>query len=232
MTARYDGIDDWYQAWVTQLSEDPALTALLAMADPCGSTDTLLDLGCGEGRVARALASGGASVVGVDLSAGLLDRARAAEVLESTGRRGISYIEGDAATTSWWNGTPFDGVVSNMALSDIEDLNGALETVAAVLAEGGWFAFTILHPCFPGSGDWLPSWSPGGYFEERWWSTGRDGVRGRVGAHHRTLSSYLNALVQAGLSIETTSEPEPPTADVPTWLGIKCRRTQPKNPPR
>ena len=176
--------------------------------------------------MARALADRGASVVGIDVSCALIDRVRAVEASSSLG---VSYFEADAATRSWWDGTPFDGVVSNMALSDIEDLDASLETVASVLGADGWFAFTILHPCFPGSDDKLPSWSPTGYFDERWWTTRGDGVRGRVGAHHRTLSSYLNALVAAGLAIETTAEPGPPTVAVPTWLAVKCRRSKTRN---
>jgi hypothetical protein len=34
---------------------------------------------------------------------------------------------------------------------DIDDLAGSLSTVAAVLRPGGWFAASIVHPCFPGN---------------------------------------------------------------------------------
>ncbi|HAL49192.1 MAG TPA: class I SAM-dependent methyltransferase, partial [Dehalococcoidia bacterium] len=46
------------------------------------------------------------------------------------------------------------------------------------------------------------------YFAEGFWrSENPDGVRGKVGAHHRTLSTYLNGLVEAGLSLERLVEP-------------------------
>lgn len=115
-----------------------------------------------------------------------------------------------------------------MALSDIEDLDGTLQAVATILGADGWFVFSIMHPCFPGTDQKLPSWPPGGYFDERWWTTEGDGVRGRVGAHHRTLGNYLNSLIRAGLSIECTDEPGYPTVAVPTWLAVKCRRAQHK----
>jgi len=55
----------------------------------------------------------------------------------------------------------YDGVLCNMALMDIDDLEGTLSTVAAVLAPGGWFSFSVFHPCYPGGpeGSWsgLPS---------------------------------------------------------------------------
>jgi hypothetical protein len=40
-------------------------------------------------------------------------------------------------------------------------------------------------------------------------------VRIRVGASHRTLSTYLNALIDAGFSLERVVEPPAP---VPTFL--------------
>lgn len=221
MVARYDAAGGWYQDWVGDLVDDPPMEAMLALAGQCAGA-RVLDVGCGEGRGARALAGRGASVTGIDVSADLIDRARSAE---TTNPLGITYLLADAATPSWWDGTTFDGVVSNMVLSDLGDLPASLATVAAVLTPGGWFAFTMLHPCFPGSTGRLPSWSSNGYFDERWWTTGGDGVRGRVGAHHRTLSTYLNALTLARLAIETAAEPGPPAAEVPTWLALKCRRT-------
>ena len=71
----------------------------------------------------------------------------------------------------------YDGVLCNMALMDIDDLEGTLSTVAAVLAPGGWFSFSVCHPRYPGGpeGSWsgLPSWprsaaTPGGALEHGW----------------------------------------------------------------
>jgi hypothetical protein len=54
----------------------------------------------------------------------------------------------------------------------------------------------------------LPSWpSDGSYFDERWWNTGGSGCRGQVGVYHRILSSYLNALVDAGFEPTSFAEP-------------------------
>lgn len=87
----------------------------------------VLDLACGHGQFSRALAGRRASVTAVDLSGRLLARAREIEAREPVG---IRYLEGDAANPSWWDGEPFDGVVCNMALMDIDDLDGAMGTVA------------------------------------------------------------------------------------------------------
>ena len=133
---------------------------------------------------------------------------------------------GDATTTDWWDGDPFDGVVCNMALMDIDDLSGALATVFAVLVAGGWFSLSILHPCFPGGpsdgGSGLSSWPPEhGYTWEGLWNTDGIGVRGHASVNHRMLSTYLNALLTAGFDLEEVTEPP---SDVPRFLAVRCRR--------
>jgi SAM-dependent methyltransferase len=197
--ARYDGIADWCAEFTKDW--DAELNALLP-ADIGGQR--VLDLACGNGTASHLLARRGALVTGLDLSARMLDRARQIQAGEPVE---IRYIHGDAAGTRWRDGTPYDGVLCHMALMAIEDLDGALSTAAAVLAPGGWFSFSVFHPCYPGGpeGSWsgLPSWPPEhGYAREGWWTTRGEGVRGRAGSHHRMLSTYLNAAIGAGLEFE------------------------------
>ena len=83
----------------------------------------------------------------------------------------------------------------------------------------------MVHPCFPGNEAGLSSWPPErSYFAEGWWTSAAHnpaGVRIRVGSSHRTLSTYLNALVESGFSLERIVEPPAP---VPTFLLLKSRR--------
>lgn len=213
--ARYDGFADWY----AEFTKDWEPLALLP-DDLAGQR--VLDLACGYGTASRYLAGQGARVTGLDISAGLLSRARQMEADQALG---IRYVQGDATSTDWWDGVAFDGAVCNMALMDIDDLNGALSTVASVLTAGGWFSFSVFHPCYPGgpegSSSGLPSWPPeGGYAREGWWSTAGDGIRGRVGANHRMLSTYLNALHGAGLALEEVAERG---SSVPVAFIARCR---------
>jgi SAM-dependent methyltransferase len=213
--ARYDGFADWY----AEFTKDWEPLALLPDDLP---GQRVLDLACGYGTASRYLAGQGARVTGLDISAGLLSRARQ---MEADRAHGIRYVQGDATSTDWWDGVAFDGAVCNMALMDIDDLNGALSTVASVLTAGGWFSFSVFHPCYPGgpegSSSGLPSWPPeSGYACEGWWSTAGDGIRGRVGANHRMLSTYLNALQRAGLALEEVAERG---SSVPVAFIARCR---------
>lgn len=229
-SARYDEIADFYDGVVGDGVTDPATAALLDLASEVRGL-RLLDLACGQGRIARELARRGAHVVGADISEALLDKARAAE---NTGPLGITYLHADATSPGSLAGDIFDGVVCNFGLSDIDDLDAALATIARVLRPGGWFVFSIVHPCFPGwDADAPSSWPPGGaYYDEGWWLARNPGFRGKVGANHRMLSTYLNLLVRHHLSIEEVAEPAPgpewdarmPDADpVPVYLVALCR---------
>lgn len=232
-SARYDGIADFYDGVVADDVSDPATAALLDLA-PSLESARVLDLACGQGRVSRALARGGASVVGIDISDGLLGKARA---VEQRNPFGIKYLRENAARASALQGEQFDGVVCNFGLSDIDDLDGALATVDRVLFNGGWFVFSILHPCFPGwDADAPSSWPPDkGYYTEGWWLAENTGFRGHVGANHRRLATYLNSLARHRLRLEQAIEPEPGDewaartpgqAPVPVYFVARCRTGQ------
>jgi 2-polyprenyl-3-methyl-5-hydroxy-6-metoxy-1,4-benzoquinol methylase len=200
VSARYDGeFAAWYDGWIADPDVDPVVRSLFGViGDVVGRR--ILELGCGQGRIARRLAAGGSEVVGVDLSADML--ANAGET------PGVTYHHASATTTAWWDGTPFDGVVASMALMDIDDLAGAVRTAATTVKPGGWFAWSINHPAFPGIEHVRSSWPTGGsYFDEGLWFTDGVGVRGRVGANHRTLSTYLGTCIAAGFVLEAVDEP-------------------------
>jgi SAM-dependent methyltransferase len=229
--ARYDQIADMYAERSGQTVSDPATAALLELAGSVGGL-RLLEVACGQGRVARELARRGATVTGLDISAALLAKARACEAEEPLG---IRYMYADVTASGLLEGQVFNGVVCNYGLSDIEDLDGLLANVARLLRPGGCFVFSLLHPCFPGwDSDAPSSWPPdGGYHQEGWWLASNTGYRGRVGASHRMISTYLNSLTRHGLALDQAAEPplsqgmkerRPGAAPVPFYFAARCLR--------
>ncbi|MGW4798287.1 class I SAM-dependent methyltransferase, partial [Nonomuraea sp. NPDC004297] len=211
--ARYDEIADFYASGWTDVIDDPASLRLLDLLEPIAGR-RVLEIACGHGRISRELARRGADVVGADISGALIGKAEAAE-RESP--LGVRYLHADVTTGSVPRGLgPFDAVVCSFGLSDIDDLDGAMATTAAALPTGGVLVCSILHPCFPGGRGVSGSW-PGdaAYHAEGWWRADgeRSALRRRVGAQHRTLSTYVNALRRHDLWLDEVAEPEP----APGW---------------
>lgn len=227
----YDEIAEWYDLSVradSLLHElvEPALFALLG--DVSGRR--ICDLACGQGVIARKIAQRNASVVGVDLSTKLLEIARGEEQNEPLG---IVYIHDDAQTLSKLNSAEFEGVVCNMALMDIPDIKATFQQVQRILRSSGTFVCSIVHPCYP-SQRIMNENIVSNYFDEGFWrSDNANGVRGKVGAYHRTLSTYVNNLVEAGLMIQRIVEPRatgrpaervPIHQEVPAAMVFACKK--------
>jgi ubiquinone/menaquinone biosynthesis C-methylase UbiE len=238
MIASYDAIAEWYDTSVTQ--GGPFFQqAVLDLVGAVGGKQ-LCDLACGQGIVARELARRSARVTGIDLSAGLLDIARRYEEDEPLG---VQYRQGDAQVLATITDGSFDGVTCNLALMDIPDPAAVFRAAHRITRAGGWFVFSIIHPCFfPPDSLWVTdddgdvSRKVLGYFSERFWhSYNPAGVRGQVGAHHRMLSTYLNLLVETGWQFERSIEPQgtgkiadrvPGYAEVPVMLAIRCGKPE------
>jgi ubiquinone/menaquinone biosynthesis C-methylase UbiE len=235
----YDKIAEWYDATVREgsLLHDLVLPTLF---DLIGNVEGLhvCDLACGQGVVTRHLAKNGAAVVGVDTSAQLL---AIAERYEADEPLGIVYRHDDAQTLATLPDVAFAGVACNMALMDIADVPAVFRAVHRILRPKGWFVFSITHPCFQTPiSTWMDRpdgtvWRAiRGYFAEVFWhSDNSSGVRGQVGAYHRMLSTYVNALVEAGLCLERLCEPQasghvvgrmPGYGEVPAVLVARCRK--------
>lgn len=221
--ARYDEIAEWYDE-IIRNDTFPGSIALPGVFELLGDVRgrQLCDLACGQGVVARLLAKRGAKVVGIDTSAKLLEIAQRDESIEPLG---IAYVQDDAQSLKTLADATFDSVLCNLALMDIPDIGATLRSVYRVLRPAGVFVFSIVHPCFfPAESRWMNevdgtmSRVVHGYFEEIYWqSDNPNGVRGRVGAHHRTLSTYLNTLMEAGFVLERLLEPQA-TGQIATLL--------------
>lgn len=99
----------------------------------------VLDVGCGAGRHARALASAGGRPVGLDLSAALLRRARAT---------GLPVVRADMRALPIRDGTVDLAVnlFTSFGYFQRDEHHAAvLRGISACLAPGGWFALDFLN---------------------------------------------------------------------------------------
>ena len=173
----------------------------------------ILDLGCGEGGYARALAAAGAAVTAVDCS-----QAAIAYALAQAQREGLE-IACHVRNANDLFGIPdasFDVVLSSMMLMDVEDLDGTLREAVRVLKHGGRMFVSMLHPCFDGNHESGIGRQGAGetrevvvknYFEPREWEAPLPNGTTSVIWRHRTLSEYVKAFLAAGLTISDLHEP-------------------------
>ena len=170
----------------------PEWPTLRAMLPPLQGK-RVLDLGCGYGWFCRwARAAGAASVLGIDLSERMLERARA-----DTSDPAITYLRAsiDSATL---DAASFDVVYSSLALHYIADFDALCRSVARALVPGGHFVFSVEHPIYSARTNpaWFELegrkvWPVDSYLDEgerrsHW--LGRDVVK-----YHRTIASYVSA---------------------------------------
>jgi SAM-dependent methyltransferase len=176
----------------------------------------ICDLACGEGYLSRFLGQlGPKEVIGIDLSEALIDVA-----IRRKNASNLSYRVDDAQNLRTFSDASMDIAVSQLAIMDIPDHRALFRAVRRVLKAGGVFVFSLLHPCFE-SPFQAPDESPflvdengianayvvRRYCQEGFWQSGGTGVRGHMGAYHRTLSTLLNDLLAAGFLLEKLDEP-------------------------
>ncbi len=154
----------------------------------------VLDVGCGEGWLAHALAAEGVDVVGFDASEALV---RAAA--EGPG----TFVRLDYDALQRGPGTlpgPFDVAVCNFSLLGAE-VEGLLRALVARLGPGGRLVVQTLHPLALGAERYGDGWQ-----EETFDAFG--GVfPASMPWYARTLASWWRALDRAGLALERIEEP-------------------------
>jgi len=185
--------------------EEPAIRSL--MPDLTGKR--VLDLGCGFGHVARyARHMGAAEVLGVDISDRMIEAAR-----QATDDPAILYSVIAMQDILPMPGQ-FDVIISSMALQYIDDYAGVVKTMAESLSVGGSFLFSIEHPIYTSL---LQGWVVDAAGKRVHWPVDRyhDESERRytwfvdnVQKYHRTISTYLNTLVDNGLAVCRVLEPE------------------------
>lgn len=190
-----DGAPEW-----------PAIQAML----PDLQGRRVVDLGCGFGWFARwARGQGAADVLGIDLSANMLARARA-----DTADPAIRYVRADLETLELPEAA-FELAYSALAFHYIADFGRLAHTVFRALVPGSAFVLSIEHPIYMASAqpDWVVredgarSWPVDGYAREGVRRT--DWLAPGVTKHHRTLGTTLNTLIATGFTLRAIQEWSP-----------------------
>ncbi|HEY2764628.1 MAG TPA: class I SAM-dependent methyltransferase [Pseudonocardiaceae bacterium] len=177
----------------------------------------VLEIGCGSAPCSRWLASQGAHVVGLDLSAGMLRHA--VHATRRTGLR-VPLVQADAARLPVADHS-FDLACSAFgAVPFVADSAAVMREVARVLRPGGRWVFAVTHPM-----RWIFPDDPGdagltvaqSYFDRTPYVEVDAGGRPTYVEHHRTLGDRVREIVAAGLVLEELVEPEWPAGLQREW---------------
>jgi SAM-dependent methyltransferase len=167
-----------------------------------------VDVGCGEGRMARVLTQRGHLVLGVDGSPTLAQAAIAHD-------ESVEVVAGDAARL------PFrdeicDLAIAMVSLQDVDDLASAMREAWRVLEPGGRFCFSVVHPVnsaggFRGDRKDPPFVISGSYTGSRPYTDVivREGITMTFNSLHHTLEGFMRPLEETGFLIEAVREPIP-----------------------
>ncbi|EEG72485.1 class I SAM-dependent methyltransferase [[Clostridium] hylemonae] len=172
----------------------------------------VLDLGCGYGWHCLYAAQNGAEyVLGTDISAKMLETAREKNSHERIEYRRCAMEDLELPDHS------FDVVLSSLAFHYVKEFQPVVKKISRVLSPGGFFVFSAEHPVFTayGTQDW--------YYDEQgeilhfpvdnyYFEGKRDAVflGEPVTKYHRTLTTYLNTLLENGFELLNIIEPQPP----------------------
>ncbi|GAB4340933.1 MAG: class I SAM-dependent methyltransferase [Candidatus Abyssubacteria bacterium] len=194
-----------------------------------------LDIGCGEGHNTRLIAGRGARLTAIDISGVFLKHALELEKSEPSG---IRYLHASAQELPF-RSESFDFVVATMSFMDAPEHELIMSEAHRVIRPGGFLQFSITHPCFQ-----TPRWKwvyddsgrkvaveCGAYFDppphevEEWiFRDAESQGRFRVPVFRRTLSEWLNLLLDTGFRIARVCEPRADGATIERYPALADTR--------
>ncbi len=202
----------WCEAVREERIESRRLVTNAAVIDAIAerSPRRVLDLGCGEGWLARELAARGVAVTGVDASEPLITAARAL----GGGSFLVKTYE-EVASGPEALGTGYDAVVANFSLLD-EDVESLARAVRKVLAPHGRFIIQTVHPLA----------AAGERYEDGWRTETFSAIPGQwrqpMPWYFRTIGSWMGVLTRAGYVVAEMREPRLPNQPLPASLIVVC----------
>jgi len=231
----------WWQERFTDGADPEYEEQILPLcAQHLAGATRVIDVGTGEGQVARLAARLGAELVaGVDPT-----RAQLRVAADRAG--GPIYVRATAQNLPFADAT-FDAAVACLVFEHLADHRPPIAEIARVLTPDGRFVFLLNHPLLqaPNSG-----WIIDHILDEQYWRIGpylevdvtmEELAPGVILPFvHRPLSQYVNAMAANGLLIEQMDEPAPPegflakadeyraAATIPRLLALVARKHSPR----
>lgn len=189
----------------------------------------VLDLGCGFGwHCIYAEEHGAQSVIGIDLSEKMIAEAKKKTTSDKIEYRQQGIEEFD------YQPNQFDVVLSSLAFHYLESFESICQKVNKCLVSGGEFVFSVEHPIFTAEGrqDWtydaegnIVNWPVDSYFNE---SKRKSIFLGEeVVKYHKTMTTYLNTLLNNGFEITQIVEPLPDAEMLDTVPGMRDELRRP-----
>ena len=164
---------------------------------------TVLDIGCGEGWLARDLAEHGMQVLGVDVVPDLIEQARRA----GGGEFQVASYEDIAAGKL---DVQVDAVIANFSLIGKESVEGVLRRLPSLLTDDGTLFIQTLHPVAAcGELAYIDGWREGS------WAGFDDDFSDPAPWYFRTMESWLQLLSESGFQTVETREPSHPATGQP-----------------
>ena len=164
-----------------------------------------LDVGCGEGRLARDLKALCHRVVAVDAAPSMLAYAHEADP-------DGEYVLASGSELPFEDGFA-DLVIAFMSLPDMDDADGAVREAWRVLEPGGRFCVALVHPInsagrFEGDEEEAPFVIRDSYFERRRYvdRIEKDGLEMTFTSDHRSLEGWLRPFEETGFVFERVRE--------------------------
>lgn len=179
------------------VTDDAVLAAVLSRVPA-----TVLDLGCGEGWLVRALVDAGTRALGVDAVAELVEQARQA----GGEYRQVSYEQIIAGQFS----CQVDVVVCNFSLLGKESVEGVLKVLPGLLNPGGALVIQTLHPVL-GCGE--QAYKDGWRIES--WAGFKGAFADPAPWYFRTLANWVALLQGNGWRLLEIREPLHPETQQP-----------------
>lgn len=189
------------------LIEQPAFRGCL----PSLKELRVLDLGCGGGQFAKYCVEQGAQeVIGVDLSHNMLEYART-----NNSHENIQYLQSSLEDIELAD-HDYDLITSSLVMDYVRDYELVINKVSRALRNGGHFVYSTLHPHITARKK-VEGWVRDEEGQKHFWPLDNyleDGERemqmmnGRKALfYHRSMSTAVNTLIQAGLTLQEIIEP-------------------------